>query len=107
MKKLKVYLAESKQKGKKYMVQVESPSGGIKTVHFGASGYSDYTIHRDQKRKRRYINRHRSRETWNKSGINTAGFWSRWLLWGEPTITASKRAIARKFGVQFVSKPLK
>ncbi len=28
-------------------------------VSFGAKGYSDYTMHRDDDRKQRYINRHK------------------------------------------------
>jgi len=30
----------------------------IKTTHFGASGYSDFTQHKDEKRKQRYLERH-------------------------------------------------
>ena len=70
-----------------------------KTVHFGAKGYSDYTKHKDINRKQRYINRHKKRENWTKSGINTAGFWSRWLLWGEPTLQKSIKKIEDKFKV--------
>lgn len=98
----KVYLSKSPQATKKYMVQVEQKNGNYKTVHFGAEGYSDYTKHKDPERKQRYITRHKKRENWGKSGINTAGFWSRWLLWGEPTLTASKKAIEKKFGVKII-----
>ena len=66
-------------------------------VFFGASGYSDYTIHKDDERKLRYIKRHQERENWGKSGINTAGFWSRWLLWNLSTIEASYRDIKKRF----------
>jgi hypothetical protein len=51
----------------------------------GASGYSDFTIHKDEQRKQRYINRHKTNEIWSNSGIDTAGFRSRWLLWNKPT----------------------
>ncbi len=61
---------------------------------FGAAGYSDFTIHRDEARKLRYIKRHNN-ENWAKSGINSAGFWSRWLLWNLPTITASYQDIKK------------
>ena len=50
----------------------------------------------------RYINRHKKNENRTKSGINTAGWWSRWLLWGEPTISASIKAIENKFNVHIV-----
>lgn len=54
-------------------------------LYFGAKGYSDYTIHKDPDRKRRYIERHKDKENWTKSGINTAGFWCFHYLWSYPT----------------------
>jgi len=89
-----IYLSKSSRSDKKYMVEVDG-----KTVHFGASGYSDYPTHRDSERKQRYITRHKARENWGKSGMKSAGFWSRWLLWGEPTISGSIKEIERKFNV--------
>lgn len=97
-----VYLKKSTRPGKKYTVYVDG-----KTVHFGATGYSDFTKHKDVERKKRYITRHK-KENWKKSGIKTAGFWSRWLLWNKPTITGSKRDISNRFSVTFKSgKPPK
>ncbi len=63
-----------------------------RTVHFGRKGYSDYTIHKDPVRMKRYLSRHRRRENWGKSGQYTAGFWSRWLLWSRPSL---RGALAR------------
>ena len=70
-----------------------------KTVHFGADGYSDFTKHRDEDRKQNYISRHRPNENWGKSGLKTAGFWSRWLLWNQRTIASSIKYIERRFNV--------
>lgn len=94
-----IYLSRSSNPRKKYMVKV-----GNKTIHFGAKGYSDYTIHRDPERKQRYIDRHRDNENWTKSGIDTAGFWSRWLLWGEPTLGQSIEKIEDKFAVKIIRR---
>ena len=41
-------------------------------VYFGAAGYSDFTIHKDEERKKRYILRHEKNENWGKSGIDTS-----------------------------------
>lgn len=99
MPKTVVYLKKSSRPGKKYMVWVDG-----KTVHFGAAGMSDYTKHKDKDRMKRYSARHkRGGENWGKSGIKTAGFWSKWLLWNKPTIGGSKKAIASKFNVTFKS----
>jgi len=66
-------------------------------IYFGAKGYSDYTIHKDPKRKQRYIERHKDKENWTKSGIDTAGFWSKNLLWNKPTIETSYNDIKKRF----------
>ena len=66
-------------------------------VSFGAAGYSDYTKHKDKDRKQRYIDRHKNKENWGKTGINTAGFWSRWLLWHLLTIKDSYNDIKKRF----------
>jgi hypothetical protein len=68
-----------------------------KKVYFGSAGMSDYTIHKDDERKLRYIKRHSANENWGKSGINTAGFWSRWYLWNLPTLEASYKDIKKRF----------
>ncbi len=78
---LKYHPYKSDKPGIKYYIITESN----KKVYFGQAGASDFTHHKDQQRKQRYIKRH-TNENWLKSGIDTAGFWSRWLLWNKPTI---------------------
>ena len=74
-----------------------------KTIPFGATGYEDYTTHRDPERKERYIARHRRREDWTRSGIETAGFYAKHLLWNKPSLTASVKDLNQKISnVQFV-----
>ena len=99
---LTIKLTQSESKTKKYKVVVLKDNKKLKTVQFGQKGASDYTKHKDDTRKARYLTRHRKRENWTASGITTAGFWSRWLLWNEKTIEESKRDIERRFGVRFV-----
>ena len=55
-------------------------------VHFCAARTSEFTIHKDEPRKRRCIDGHKKYENWTKSRKDTAGFWSRWLLWNKPPI---------------------
>jgi ERCC4-type nuclease len=89
MTKIIVYLQKSDKKDKKYKVTIPSDTGKSKTIYFGAAGYSDYTKHKDEDRMKLYNTRHRTRENWSKSGIKTAGFWSRWILWNKPSLLAS------------------
>ena len=67
--------------------------------YFGAAGMSDFTHHKNEARKNLYINRHKKNENWGKSGIDTAGFWSRWLLWNKPTIKESYNDIKSRFNL--------
>ena len=50
-------------------------------------------LHKDETRKQRDINRDEDNEVWSKSGIDTGGFWSRWLLWNLPNIKQSLEKI--------------
>ena len=68
-----------------------------KKVYFGQASASDFTLHKDEARKQRYINRHKKNENWNNK--DTAGFWSRWLLWEKPTINESYEYIRKKFNI--------
>jgi hypothetical protein len=96
-----IYLLKSQKPDKKFKVLV-GPFGHasrVKTIHFGSKGMSDYTLNKDPQRKHLYIKRHRARENWNRSGIKTAGFWSRWLLWNKPTLDESIKDIEKRFHV--------
>lgn len=97
-----IKLSKSDNKGKKYRVEIDLGDTS-KVIHFGDNRHSDYTIHKDPKRKQNYISRHRHNENWGKNGINTAGFWSKNLLWNKPTLGASIRNIQDKFNVKIIS----
>ena len=102
-----VYLRKSNKPDKKYAVTVYGCGGGSrsKTIHFGQAGASDYTKHKDASRMKRYSKRHARTENWGSSGICTAGFWSKNLLWSEPSLSQAKRKISSRYGVRFVSSP--
>ena len=76
-------------------------TNNFKKVYFGDSIYSDFTIHKDESRKQRYINRHKKNELWSKSGIDTVGFEALNLLWNNPTIKNSYNDIERRFNICF------
>ena len=50
--------------------------------------------------KNAYISRHRVNENWNKSGIKTAGFWSKHILWNKPTIQQSIKDTEKRFNIK-------
>lgn len=68
-----------------------------KTVHFGAAGMGDYTLHRDPARLARYLVRHKTNEDWHN--YLTPGALSRWILWNKPSMSASIADYRRRFGL--------
>jgi hypothetical protein len=90
-----VVLSPSRRLEKKWSVKV-----GDTTVHFGAKGYQDFTMHKDENRKKLYIQRHQANEDWKN--VKTAGFWSRWLLWNKPTIQQSIDDIQKRFSLNIL-----
>lgn len=114
-------LTKSPKSNKKFRITLPDS----KVVDFGAKGYSDYTIHKTPSRMRLYVQRHggkipkklkehtensviqnkmlrvtkSDKEDWSKNGINTAGFWSRWLLWSYPSLSRAKKFIEHKFKI--------
>lgn len=76
-------LSRSPIKGKKYRAHF---SDGTHT-DFGASGYSDFTKHKDPSRMKRYLSRHKKRENWGN--LKSAGALSRYILWNKPSMSAS------------------
>jgi hypothetical protein len=89
-----IHAYKSNKPDKKYYIVTNDN----KKVCFGAAGMSDFTHHKNENRKNLYINRHKN-NTWSKSGIDTAGFWSGWLLWNKPTIKESYIDIKRRFNI--------
>ena len=121
---MRVKIVRSPNSKKKFRAILEDG----KTVDFGARGYSDYTKHKTPSRMRSYVLRHggqipkrsiaerdpnkiqnlmldvnrSDKEDWKMSGINGAGFWSRWYLWSFPTTGGVKRFMSNRFGIQIV-----
>jgi hypothetical protein len=118
---MRVKIIRSPDKKKKFRAILEDG----RTVDFGASGYSDYTKHKNPSRMRSYVLRHGGRvpkriiaerepkkiqdmmldvtssdkEDWKLSGIDGAGFWSRWYLWSFPTFEGVRKFMKKRFGV--------
>lgn len=91
-------LDKSDREDKKYkMIFYDNNRKKVLTTHFGAKGYQDYTMHQNDERKMRYLDRH-SKENWND--YMTAGSLSRWLLWSKKSLSASYTDYLKKFNLQ-------
>ena len=120
---MRVKVIRSPDRKKKFRAILEDG----RTVDFGARGYSDYTKHKNPSRMRSYVLRHGGQipkstiaekdpkkiqnrmlgvtlsdtENWKMSGINSAGFWSRWYLWSFPSFREVEKFMSKKFGLVF------
>ena len=81
-----VVIQRSRNPNKKY----DAIFNGVKTISFGASGYQDYTTHKDHKRREQYIKRHGT-EDWGRSNIESAAWLSRFILWEKPSMMEAIR----------------
>jgi len=123
---MRVRISRSPDKKKKFRAILEDG----RTVDFGASGYSDYTKHKNPSRMRSYVLRHgghvpksiiaekdpkkihtrtlkvdtSDKEQWLLGGIATAGFWSRWYLWSQPTIPQVRAFMLQRFGIKILGQ---
>jgi len=121
---MRVNIIKSPDRKKKFRAVLEDG----RTVDFGASGYSDYTKHKNPSRMRSYVLRHGGRvpkrtiaerdpvwihkmmlnvtssdkENWKISGIDGAGFWSRWYLWSFPTFQGVEKFMKKRFDIILV-----
>lgn len=128
MSEKRIIIARSQADDKKYkaVVQIyETKSAKWKntgTINFGAKGYSDFTKHKDKERRMNYLKRHggiypknksnnieylptrSTLEDWTKTGMKTAGFYSRYLLWNKTTLKASALDIEERFKVSVIMR---
>jgi len=89
------YFLRNSNKDNKKMDAI-TPKGDI--VPFGDNRYSDYTLHKDVKRKELYDLRHCKNEDW--TNLNTAGAWSKWILWNKPDIYEAISDMENRFKIK-------
>ena len=82
-------IQKSERKDKKYkgvfcLCKVKGSCHGSnsKIVHFGATGYEDYTQHGDKERRENYLKRHSKNDKFDKDPTSAHAL-SKFILWGE------------------------
>ena len=71
----------------------------VKTVHFGAVGYQDFTTNGgDEQKRANYINRHYKNEDWDT--YMTPASLSRWILWEYKHVERAIYHFAKRFGLK-------
>lgn len=89
-----VRISKSNRKNKKMVAEF----GNGERVHFGDSRFSDFTIHQDPERKKRYLARHQG----DPKSLRTAGGLSRDILWSRNNLQDAATFAGHKHGVRVV-----
>ena len=79
---MNIVITPSDKTFKKFKVVIDDK----KTIHFGDSRYSDYTLHKDTERKKAYLSRHKHD---NYTDPLYPSFYATNLLWNKPTLKES------------------
>jgi hypothetical protein len=80
---MKLKIVKSHLRAKRYDAIFTYEDGKTKTVPFGSSNHSNYTIHHNKIRRSNYILRHSRSE--NFDDYMSAGSLSKHILWGSST----------------------
>ena len=88
-----IKIKKLKKGAKKYEAEFKKGNKIIKRK-FGSMGMSDYTIHKDSKRRDRYIKRHKKDLKTNDP--TRAGYLSMYILWNKKTFKASLKDYKRR-----------
>ena len=95
------YLYPSNLKKKKYVVKfINEQTRRINTIHFGAAGMSDYTLHKDDNRKALYKLRHAND---NINDLSYAGAWSMQVLWNKKSLEESIKDMEKRFKITIIN----
>ena len=79
---MNIVITPSTKSDKKFTAKIDDK----KTIHFGAKLYEDYTHHKDDKRKKAYLSRHKHDNAQNPL---YPSFYATNLLWNKPTLKES------------------
>ena len=95
---MKVTITDSTNPKKRLMaIFYDNEGKKVKTTHFGLKGGSTFIDHKDETKKKNYLARHKVRENWND--YMSAGSLARFILWNEPTLTASIKDYKKRFNL--------
>ena len=88
---MNIVITPSDKTNQKFMAVIDNKK---KTIHFGDSRYSDYTLHKDTERKKAYLARHKKD---NYTNPNYPGFYATNLLWNKQTLKESIKNTNEKY----------
>lgn len=103
-----VIIQDSNRQNKRFEAILLNKDGDIiKRVHFGLfpyRGQGTFPDHKNRDLQKAYIARHLKNENWDASGINTAGFWSKWLLWSRDNFNDAIKHMETRFKIKIITR---
>ena len=86
---------------KRLKATIIDKDGKKKVITFGMkNSKGTFADGSSEEKKKAYLARHgKMGEDWTKSGLKTAGFMSRWVLWSDRTNSKIKSNISRVTGI--------
>lgn len=93
---MRVEIKPSTNKAKKYMATFYDGDKKVKTRHFGAKGYTDYTRGATDEQQKAYKSRHAGD---NLSDKFSAGALSMSVLWSSKSLSQGIKNYKSKFGL--------
>lgn len=80
-----------------------------KTINFGQRGAMDFTMENmpletREIQKKKYMVRHKKNENWTDIDNATGAFWSKNLLWNQPSLQESIKDVEKKYGIKIILK---
>ena len=94
---MNVIITPSNNQNKKFTAIINN----TKKIHFGDSRYQDFTITKDDKKKKAYLSRHKHD---NYNNPLYPSFYSTNLLWNKPTLKESIQATNKLYNVNIKLK---
>lgn len=91
----KYILKKSKRKGKRFELDM-----GEMSHHFGSDVGKTYVDGRSDKEKKNWEARHKTNKNWNNK--HSAIYYSRHLLWSEPTLKEAIKKLEKKDKVKII-----
>lgn len=99
---IKIVVSKKYESDNKKYDAIVDDGKNIKVVSFGDNRFEDFTIHKDEERKQRYISRRANQEKKYYNDPYAPAFYAMHLLWNKPTIQKSIDDINKRFKNVFV-----
>lgn len=99
----KIILSKSKNKGKRFKVEmINFPGFKNMTHHFASDVGQTFIDHQDFKKKNSWISRHSVNKNWDN--MHSGAYYSRHLLWNTSDLNRNIRILAKNLDTTIINR---